>query len=273
MTTRGVVLVTGGSRGIGRAVSERFLREGWLVAVNYRSDDASAAEVVRMYGASCRTYRCDVTDEAAVADMVGRIENDFGPIDVLVNNAGYWRGGPVHKVSAEDFLSVLSVTLVGAKNCVSAVAPHMADRSFGHIINVSSAVGMIGWKGDSAYAAAKAGLIGFTRAIAKELAEAGIRVNVVLPGFVETDMTIGISARQREQLQHRTLLGSVGRPEDIASMIYAIAIEGAYMTGSVVTVDGGLVLGRDEPLPHTPLATAAAPAAVPPTPSSTEEKH
>lgn len=260
MSMRGVVLVTGGSRGIGRAVSERFLREGWPVAVNYRSDDASAAELVATFGDDCRSYRCDVTDETAVAEMVADIEDRFGPIQVLVNNAGYWRGGPVHKVTAADFLSVLSVTLVGAKNCVAAVSTPMASRGYGHIVNVSSAVGMIGWKGDSAYAAAKAGLIGFTRAVAKELADGGVRVNVVLPGFVETDMTNGVSARQREQLRHRTLLGSVGRPADIASMIYAIATEGSYMTGSVVTVDGGLILGRDEPLLERPATVAPDPA-------------
>jgi 3-oxoacyl-[acyl-carrier protein] reductase len=107
---------------------------------------------------------------------------------------------------------------------------------------------LVGWKGDSAYASAKAGLIGFTRAVAKELAPSGIRVNVVVPGFVETDMTSGVSARQRDQLRHRTLLDTIGLPEHIASMIYAIAVEGTYMTGSVLTVDGGLVLGRDEPL-------------------------
>lgn len=180
--------------------------------------------------------------------MVDRIENDFGPIEVVVNNAGFWRGGRVESLSSEDFLAILTVTLVGAKNCVASTIPYMRTRGFGHIINVSSAVGLIGWKGDSAYSAAKAGLIGFTRSVAKEVAEDGIRVNAVVPGFVETGLTRSVSLGQRDQLQRRTLLGTLGMPEDIASMIYAVAVEGRYMTGSVVTIDGGLVLGRDGPL-------------------------
>lgn len=245
--TDGVVLVTGGSRGIGRAVSERFLSAGWRVAVNYRSDDLAAADLVEKYPNTCKTYRCDVVSSSGVQEMVDSIEKDLGVIDILVNNAGLWKGGLVQSLSSEDFISVLEVTLLGAKNCVAAAYPHMKRRGYGHIVNVSSAVGFIGWKGDSAYAAAKAGLIGFTRSVAKELADDGVRVNVVVPGFVETDMTSSVSNNQRVQLRHRTLLGNLGTPDDIGAIIYAVATEGHYMTGSVVTVDGGLVLGRDEP--------------------------
>jgi 3-oxoacyl-[acyl-carrier protein] reductase len=249
MTVR-VALVTGGSRGIGRAVSQRFLKEGWLVAVNYRSDSLSAEEFASANPDAVRLFACDVTDTRAVDEMVATIEAELGPIEALVNNAGSWRGAPIEQLTSEDFLSVLTVTLVGAKNCVAAVAPFMRARGRGRIVNVSSAVGLVGWKGDSAYAAAKAGLIGFTRAIAKELAADGIRVNAVAPGFVETDMTSSVSGRQRAQLRNRTLLSDVGTAEDVAAMIYAVAVEGAFMTGSVVTVDGGLVLGRDDTRSH-----------------------
>jgi 3-oxoacyl-[acyl-carrier protein] reductase len=166
---------------------------------------------------------------------------------VLINNAGSWRGGPIEKVTDDDMLDVFAVTILGAKNCVAAVAPYMRQASYGHIINVSSAVALIGWRGDAAYASAKAGLIGFTRAAAKDLAPDGIRVNVVAPGFVETDMTHGVSGTQRQRLMDRTLLRSLGEADDIGGMIYALATEGRYMTGSVLTVDGGLVLGNDSP--------------------------
>lgn len=245
-TQQRVALVTGGARGIGRAIATRFLAEGWYVAINYRKDDAAASEMEKAFLGRCRAYRADISDSEAVTEMVEAVERDLGPVTALINNAGFWRGGLVHTLSSEDFMRVLSVTLIGAKNTLAAVIPHMKRRQYGHVVNVSSAVALIGWRGDSAYAAAKAGLIGLTKSVAKEVAGDGIRVNVILPGFVETDMTSAVSESQRAQLLRRTLLDRPGRPEDIASMVYAICVEGDFMTGSVLSVDGGLALGRDE---------------------------
>lgn len=243
--TPGVALVTGGSRGIGRAVSERFIAAGWKVAVNFHSDAESAEAVVASADGRAKAYQCDVTDEAGVLGMVDAIGRDLGPVDVLVNNAGLWRGGLVHRVDLKDFQRVIEVALVGTRNCSVAVLPHMRESGSGHIVNVSSAVAMVGWAGDSAYAAAKAGVIGLTRALAKELAVHGVRVNAVVPGFIDTDMTESVSAEQRRQLLGRTLLQRRGEPADVAGVVCALVSEGAFMTGSCVVVDGGFVLGRD----------------------------
>lgn len=243
----GVVLVTGGSRGIGRATVVEFAQAGWRVAVNYRKRDDAASELVARFPDRVRKYRCDVTDEAAVSEMVASITSELGPIDVLVNNAGLWRGAPVQRLSSSDFRAVLDVTLVGAKNATAAVLGEMRARGSGHILNVSSAVGVTGWAGDSAYAAAKAGLLGMTSALAKELAPFGVQVNAIVPGYIETDMTDGVSESQRRALLDRTLLHGAGRPEDVGAMIYAVATVGRFMTGAVIAVDGGMILGRDGP--------------------------
>lgn len=242
----GVVLVTGGSRGIGRATAEWFLGRGWKVAVNYLSDDLAADEVAAGDRERCRAYRADVTDQDAVQEMATRIAADLGPVDVLVNNAGLWRGGLIQRVELDDFRRVVEVCVVGARNCTIAVLDAMRERGSGHILNVSSAVAVAGWKGDTAYATAKAGVIGLTRALAKEVAADGIRVNAVVPGFIATDMTDGVGPAQRRALVGRTLLKRVGTPVDVARVIYAVATEGVYMTGGVITVDGGFVLGSDD---------------------------
>jgi 3-oxoacyl-[acyl-carrier protein] reductase len=245
MTTKPLVLITGGSRGIGRATAVRFLRAGWTVAINYRNGVADAAEVVGLDPANCRAYRADVSVEDDVTQMVAQITAELGPVHALVNNAAIWRGGAVDRLSSAAFIEVLTVSLLGAKNCTAAVLPSMRRLNDGHVVNVSSAVAEVGWSGDTAYAAAKAGLIGFTRSLAKELARFGIRVNAIAPGFIRTDMTMDVPAEQRQQLVERTLLRRAGEPEDVADVIYALVDSGRYMTGSVISVDGGLVLGND----------------------------
>jgi 3-oxoacyl-[acyl-carrier protein] reductase len=236
-----VALVTGGSRGIGRAIVESLAGAGATVAVVGR-DEAAAHAAAQSAGSKGRGYGCDVGDPKAVTEMVTKAESEFGSVDILVNNAGITRDNILPRLKDSDWDEVLNANLRGAFATTRAVSRGMMKRRWGRVINVSSIVGLIGNKGQSNYAASKAGLIGFTKSVAKELASRNILANVIAPGFIDTDMTSALPADARAELLRQIPLARLGTPEDIASMVTYLASEHAsYITGQVFVIDGGMV--------------------------------
>ena len=240
-----VALVTGASRGIGRAIALDLAAHGAQVGVNYisRPDAADVVcELIRAAGQEALPVQADVALANDVARMVAQVLDHFGQIDILVNNATLHRGRLVHKLPERDWDAVINSCLKGAYHCCQHVVPHMTEQRCGRIINISSAVGVIGWAGDTAYGAAKAGLIGFTRSLAKEVAPYGITANVVVPGYVRTDMTAALTPKNIEHMLSLIPLGRAGEPEDVAEVVTFLAAAGAYITGAVYVVDGGMSL-------------------------------
>jgi 3-oxoacyl-[acyl-carrier protein] reductase len=237
-----VALVTGAGRGIGRAIAtELACGMGARVAVLDR-DYEHALEVAAEIACGAKGFRVDVVDAAAIEACVEEVERDLGPIEVLVNNAGITRDNLLPRLSEEHWDTVLDVNLKGAFLTMKAVSRGMIKRRSGRIINIASVVGLVGNKGQANYAASKAGLIGLTKTVAKELASRNVRVNAVAPGFIETDMTAGLSAQARETLSAQIALGRLGTPEDVAAAVAFLASDAAsYITGQVIVVDGGMV--------------------------------
>ena len=237
-------IVTGASRGIGRAVSLALARAGADVAVNYSKDSAGAAETIRLVnecGAAAMDAPASVDDYAAVAGMLDMVLSRWGRVDILVNNAGITRDRLVVRMKPEDWDDVLGVNLTGAFNCCRSAARAMMKQRWGRIINVVSVSGIIGNPGQAAYSAAKAGIIGLTRTLARELGPFGITVNAVAPGFIETAMTQGLPPEVRASFVSRVALGRPGTPEDVAPAVVFLASPGAgYISGHVLVVDGGL---------------------------------
>ena len=237
-----VAMVTGATRGIGRAIAEALAGAGAKVAVIGR-DQARAEQAAGEIGRGARGYACDVTQQAAVEAAVGAIEKDLGAIDILVNNAGVTRDNVFLRLQDADFDVVLEANLKGAFRTIRAASRGMMKKRWGRIINITSVVGLIGNKGQANYAASKAGLVGLTRSIARELASRGITVNAVAPGFIETDMTAALTEDQRGALAKQIPLERLGQPADVAAAVLFLASEGAaYITGQVLTVDGGMVM-------------------------------
>jgi 3-oxoacyl-[acyl-carrier protein] reductase len=237
-----VALVTGSTRGIGREIARTLATCGAAVAVVGR-DATRATEAAKTMGDNARGYAADVADTAQVASLVEAVEREFGSLDILVNNAGLTRDNILLRLKDDDWDAVLSANLRGAFASVRAAVRGMMKRRWGRIINISSIVGLIGNKGQSNYAASKAGLIGFTKSVAKEFASRNILANVIAPGFIETDMTSAMTAEARAAMTAQIPLERLGTPKDIAGVAAFLSSEhAAYITGQVFVVDGGLVM-------------------------------
>ena len=238
-----VALVTGGSRGIGLAIAEELASAGARVAVVARDEARAQAAAQGLAGEGHRGYSCDVADPGACNALVKQVEAELGAVDVLVNNAGVTRDNLLMRIKDEDWDAVLDTNLRGAFNLMRAVSRGMMKKRAGRIVNVSSVVGVMGNAGQANYAASKAGLIGLTKAVAKELASRGVLVNAVAPGYIETDMTNDLAGAARDALMGQIALGRLGSPKDIAPVVRFLAGPGAgYMTGQVLVVDGGMVM-------------------------------
>ena len=238
-----IALVTGGSRGIGLAIAQELGRAGARVAVVARNGEAAEAAAASLAGTGHRGYACDVSESAGVKVMVGKLEEELGPVDILVNNAGITRDNIFIRMKEEEWDEVLAVNLKGAFNVTHALARGMMRRRSGVILNITSVVGIVGNAGQANYAASKAGLIGFTKSIAKELASRGIRCNAIAPGFITTDMTAELPEAAVEELHSRIPLGRFGDPEDVGGLVRFLAGPAArYITGQVVAVDGGMAI-------------------------------
>lgn len=239
-----VALVTGASRGIGRAIAVTLAEKGARVIVNYNGSKEKAEEVVaqiRANGGEAESFQCNVADFEKCGEMVNEIIAKYGHVDILVNNAGITRDGLLMKMSERDFDDVVSTNLKGAFNTIRHLSKHFLKQRSGKIINLSSVSGVMGNAGQANYSASKAGVIGLTKSVAKELGSRGINVNAIAPGFIETDMTDAMPEKAKEAVKEQITLKRVGKPQDIANVAAFLASEGAdYITGQVISVDGGM---------------------------------
>ncbi|HEY2065074.1 MAG TPA: 3-oxoacyl-[acyl-carrier-protein] reductase [Gemmatimonadaceae bacterium] len=235
-------LVTGSTRGIGRAIAETLAGAGARVAVVGR-DQAKAADAAASVGQGAQGFGADVGEPASIVDLVESVEKAFGQIDILVNNAGLTRDNILFRLKDDDWNTVLDANLRGAFIAIRAASRGMIKRRWGRIVNIASIVGITGNKGQANYAASKAGLIGLTKSVAKELGSRNVLVNAVAPGFIETDMTAAMTPEARAALSGQIPLERLGTPKDIAGVVAFLASDAAaYITGQTIVVDGGMVM-------------------------------
>ncbi len=243
---RKVALITGGSRGIGKKVAEEFAKHGYDLVINYVSDNTNLEELendFKSLGAKALFVKTDVTNFEDCSNMVNKAIEEYGRIDVLVNNAGITKDSLLIRMKEEDFDKVININLKGTFNVTKNVVPFMIKQKEGKIINISSVVGVVGNAGQANYSASKAGIIGFTKTLAKELASRNIRVNAVAPGFIQTDMTSVLKDSVKENINNQIPLKRMGTAEEVANVVYFLAEDvSSYITGQVINVDGGMVM-------------------------------
>ena len=233
-----VALVTGGSRGIGAAISVALKEAGFTVAANYAGNDEAAAKFTAQSGIPA--YKWSVADYDACAEGIARVEADLGPVEVLVNNAGITRDAPFHKMSPQQWKEVIDTNLTGVFNMTHPIWPGMRERKFGRVITISSINGQKGQFAQANYSAAKAGDLGFTRALAQEGARAGITVNAICPGYIATDMVMAVPEKVRESIIAQIPVGRLGEPDEIARCVVFLASDTAgFITGSTISANGG----------------------------------
>lgn len=246
MLTGKNALVTGAGRGIGKAIALELAAKGAFVIVNYNGSKEAAEQTVaeiKAAGGDAVAYQCSVSDYEACGAMITALIKEYAHIDILVNNAGITRDGLLMKMSEEDFDAVINTNLKGCFNTIRHMSRYFLKQRAGKIINISSVSGILGNAGQANYSASKAGVIGLTKAVARELASRGINVNAVAPGFVETDMTDALSDSVKENLKSQIPLGKIGHPQDIAKTVAFLASPDAdYITGQVLSVDGGMAI-------------------------------
>ncbi|HAT4365024.1 TPA: 3-oxoacyl-[acyl-carrier-protein] reductase [Clostridium perfringens] len=241
-----VAIVTGGTRGIGRAIALKLADNGANIVINYRNSDKEAEElkaILEEKGVKVLTVKCDISNFEDSKKLMNKCKEVFGKIDILVNNAGITKDTLIMRMKEEDFDSVIDVNLKGSFNCAKHASAIMLKQRFGKIINMTSVVGIAGNAGQVNYAASKAGVIGLTKSLAKELGSRGITVNAVAPGFINTDMTASLSEKVKEEASKNIPLKRLGDPEDVANLVGFLASDAAnYITGQVINVDGGMVM-------------------------------
>ncbi|MDI3540576.1 MAG: 3-oxoacyl-[acyl-carrier protein] reductase [Thermosediminibacterales bacterium] len=241
-----IAVVTGGSRGIGKAIALELAENGANVVINYSKDSKGAQEVaenIRNKGIDCLTIKANVSSASEVENMVETIIERYGRIDILVNNAGITRDSLLARMKEKDWDDVIDINLKGVYNCTKSVVKIMMKQRWGRVVNISSVVGITGNPGQTNYSAAKAGIIGFTKSCARELASRGITVNAVAPGFIRTDMTDKLRNEIKKELESKIPVGRLGKPEDVAhTVLFLVSSKADYITGQVINVDGGMVM-------------------------------
>lgn len=246
MEEKKVAIITGGSRGIGKEIAKKFAKENYNLVINYVSEKTNIEEIKKEFeelGAEVLFIKTNVTSYEECEKMAKDTINKFGKIDVLVNNAGVTKDSLLLRMKEEDFDTVINVNLKGTFNVTKACIPYMMKKKSGKIVNISSVVGISGNSGQANYAASKAGIIGFTKSVAKELASRNILANCVAPGYIATDMTNGLSDAVKESINNHIPLKRVGMPEEVAKAVYFLAgEENSYITGQVINVDGGMLI-------------------------------
>lgn len=247
MLDKRIALVTGASRGIGAAVAKRLAADGYFVIVNYNGSAQRAQEVVTQIvsaGNEAVALQCDVSDFDACGELIARITADYGRLDVLVNNAGITRDGLLMRMSEADFDAVIDTNLKGAFHTIRHASRQFLKQRSGRVINIASVAGLLGNAGQANYAASKAGVIGFTKSVARELASRQITVNAVAPGFIATDMVDAMTDSAKAAMTDHIPFGRIGEPEEVADVVAFLASDAArYVTGQIIAVDGGMSIG------------------------------